>query len=153
MCRNQNELENEMRKFNNFLNKTILGASKTYYTKELEKRRKELNILDDKDFENEYEKYIINNEDILENQIAQTSIDFINLCENIDLLMALKSLSALEQSVIFLLYNKDLSQQKISKILNLDYRSISRIKLRAFDKLKKHLKDGDWNEWKIRENI
>lgn len=143
MCKNHKELENEMQKFNNFLNKTILGASKKYYSKELEKRRRELNILDDKNFENEYEKYIINNEDILENQIAQTALDFINLCENFDLLMALKSLSALEQSVIFLLYNKNLSQQKISKILNMNYRSISRIKLRAFDKLKKQLKDGD----------
>ena len=143
MCKNQKKLENEMQRFNNFVNKTIIGASKRYYAKELEKRRNELNILDDDELDNKYEKYMINNEDILENQIAKTAFDYINFCESFDLFMALKSLSAIEQSVIFLLYYKDLSQQNIAKILNLDFRSISRIKIRAIKKLKKQLKGCD----------
>lgn len=143
MCKNQKNLENEMQRFNSFVNKTIIGASKKYYAKELEKRRNELNILDDDELDNKYEKYMINNEDILENQIAKTAFDFINFCENLDLFMALKSLSAIEQSVIFLLYYQDLSQQNIAKILNVDFRTISRIKIRAIGKLKKKLKGCD----------
>lgn len=140
MCKNQKELENEMQKFNNFLNKTIICASKKYYTKELEKRRKELNLINDDEFCETLEKYIINNEDILGNQIVQTAIDFINLCENFDLFVALKSLSAIEQSVIFLLYERDFSIEKTSKILKIHVNSVSRIKKRAFVKIKNELK-------------
>lgn len=64
-----------------------------------------------------------------------------NIETNLQLNDAIKSLSAIEQSVIFLLFHEDLSQDEAAKILEICSRSVSRIKLRAIDKLKKYLKE------------
>ena len=72
--------------------------------------------------------------------IGNFFFDFINFCENFNLHCALKSLSAIEQEVLFLLYSKELSQEEVANILNICSKSVSRIKLRAFDKIRKFLK-------------
>ena len=59
---------------------------------------------------------------------------------------AMKSLSAIEQAVIFLLFQEDLSQEEAGKILEICSKSVSRIKLRAIGKLKKYLKGDLENE-------
>ena len=62
----------------------------------------------------------------------------------IQLKNALKSLTAIEQSVIFLLFQEELSQDEAAKILEIWSKSVSRIKVRAIEKLRKYLK-GDLN--------
>lgn len=143
MCKNQKELENEMQKFNNFLNKTIICASKDYYRKELARKRIELNLLEEQSLEENLEHFLQYNQAFFDIQYAQNAIEFINLCENLSLFMALKSLSVLEQSVIFLLFNEDLSNEETAKKLNLHPISVSRIKRRTLNKLRKILKEGD----------
>ena len=145
MCKKQENLE-EFKKFNNFLNKTIIGLSKDFYRKELRNKRKELTILDTEEFEDDFEKYLKYNEVFLEIQSAKNAIDFINYCDNADLYNGLKSLSAIEQSVIFLFFGADLSNEGIAEVLNIHKYSVSRIKSRALDKLRKILKDGDLYE-------
>ncbi len=143
MCKNQNELENEMQKFNNFLNKTILGASKDYYRKELEKKRKELKILDNQSVEENLQNYLQYSQSFFEIQSAKNAIEFINLCEDLNLFLALKSLSAVEQTVIFLFYSKEFSNAEIANQLKMHPFSISRIRGRALNKLRKILKEGE----------
>ena len=71
---------------------------------------------------------------------AFSTIDDIE--NTLELNSALQSLSAIEQSVIFLLFKEDLSQDDAAKILEICSKSVSRIKLRAIDKLRKYNK-GD----------
>ena len=146
MCKNQKDFENEAQKFNNFLNKTIIGTSKEYYRKELEKRRRELKVLDNELVEENLEKYLQYSQSFFEIQSAKSAIDFINLCENLNLYLALKSLSAIEQTVIFLLYSEDFSSKEVSKILNLHISTVSKVKSRSLRKLRKNLKEGDLYE-------
>lgn len=146
MCKNQKNLENEMQRFNSFVNKTIIGASKDYYRKELEKKRRELRLLDNQSLEEDFEDYLQYSQSFFEIQSAKNAIEFINLCENLSLFIALKSLSAIEQSVIFLQYSEELTNEETGKELNLHPISVSRIKNRALSKLKKILKEGDSNE-------
>ena len=71
-----------------------------------------------------------------------SDIDTIDL--SLQLKNALKSLTAIEQSVIFLLFQEELSQDEAAKILEIWSKSVSRIKVRAIEKLRKYLK-GDLN--------
>lgn len=128
--------------FNSFLNKVIIFSGKEFYRKELKNRKRELELLDNDSFENIFIDTYIYEENFFENQTSKDVLDFINFCENLNLHCALKSLSAIEQEVIFLLYIKELSQEEAAKILNICSKSVSRIKIRAFDKLRKFLK-GD----------
>jgi len=128
--------------FNSFLNKVIIFSGKEFYRKELKNRKRELELLDNDSFENIFIDTYIYEEKFFENQTSKDVLDFINFCENLNLHCALKSLSAIEQEVIFLLYSKELSQEEAAKILNVCSKSVSRIKVRAFDKLRKFLK-GD----------
>ena len=119
-------------KFNNYLNKTIIMSSKKYY-------KKELNI-------NSKEKLILNNEDyinFLECFDTITSSYFEKIDNKLQLNTALSKLSVIEQAVIFLLFQEDISQEDAAQILNICSKSVSRIKLRAIDKIKKYLKKGD----------
>ena len=69
-----------------------------------------------------------------------------NITNTLELNNAMKSLSAIEQAVIFLLFQEDLSQEEAGKILEICSKSVSRIKLRAIGKLKKYLKGDLENE-------
>ena len=71
---------------------------------------------------------------------ANSTVD--DLLDNLELENALGSLSAIEQSVIFLLFKEELSQEEAAKILEICSKSVSRIKLRAINKLRKYLQGG-----------
>ena len=60
---------------------------------------------------------------------------------------ALNCLSDIEQAVIFLLFNEQLSQDEAAEILKIWSKSISRIKLRAIEKLRNYL-EGDFENEK-----
>ena len=67
--------------------------------------------------------------------------------ENIlDLNNAIESLSAIEQSVIFLLFHEDMTQDEAANILEVYSKTISKIKVRAIRKLKEKMKGDVKNE-------
>lgn len=137
---NKFDSKEKIYEFNSFLNKVIIFSGKEFYRKEIRNKRREIELLDNDNFENLFDNTYINEEDVFFNQPSKDVIEFISYCENLNLHCALKSLSAIEQEVIFLLYTKELSQDEAAKILNICSKSVSRIKLRAFDKIRKFFK-------------
>lgn len=108
------------KRFNNFLNKTIILSSKRYFKREVNISNKEQMLVDDN-----------SHTSVLNSASNSTNNDF-DLVENcLELNTALSKLSEIEQTVIFLLYNKELSQDEASKILEICSKSVSRIKIRA----------------------
>lgn len=126
--------------FNSFLNKTIVLCSKRYYKAELTTNLTELKIMDDENY-TEYMKDFIKIDDDVYNSIDVDN--FIDLCENPVLIRALKSLSKIEMTVIFLLFEKQLTSREASKILKICSDSVTRINKRALRKLKEYLKGDD----------
>ena len=124
---NSNNYKEE--RFDSYLNKIIIFSSKGYF-------KKQMNIFDK-------ERTIVDKEDSCA-LLKCVTID--NIENTLELNSALNSLSAIEQSVLFLLFKEDLSQDDAAKILEICSKSVSRIKLRAIDKLKKYLKEDLENE-------
>ena len=122
-------------RFDSFLNKTIILSSRTYFKKQSNISNKEKTIVDNED----YSAYL---QDVIASDAHLSDIDTIDL--SLQLKNALKSLTAIEQSVIFLLFQEELSQDEAAKILEIWSKSVSRIKVRAIEKLRKYLK-GDLN--------
>ena len=121
-------------KFDSFINKIIILSSKAYFKKQMKIVNKEKTIIDDE------ESSVLEGVSVLNSALSATTIAGI---ENVlELNNAIQSLSAIEQSVIFLLFKEDLSQEDAAKILEICSKSVSRIKLRAIDKLRKYIK-GD----------
>lgn len=124
--------EEKDKRFNNFSNKTIILSSKRYFKKEINISNKEQMLVDD------------NSHTSVLNSVANSATTDFDLVENcLELNTALSKLSEIEQTVIFLLYNKELSQDEASKILEICSKSVSRIKIRAINKLRKYMKGGD----------
>ena len=122
-------------RFDSFLNKTIILSSRTYFKKQSNISNKEKTIVDNED----YSAYL---QDFIASDAHLSDIDTIDL--SLQLKNALNSLTAIEQSVIFLLFQEELSQDEAAKILEIWSKSVSRIKVRAIEKLRKYLK-GDLN--------
>lgn len=137
---NKNDFKEE--KFNSFLNKTIILSSRQYYRNEVNKNLKEYRIIDDenyKEYLNNYLKYDLDFN-------FKNKNNFINLCENSALINALKSLSSIEMTVIFLLFEERFTSNEASKILKICSDSVTRIKRRALKKIEKYFKGSDENE-------
>lgn len=128
--------------FNNFLNKTIIFSSKKYYKTKVSRDSRELKILDNDTYSEYLNKYMNYNE-VYE---CESMDQFIERCENISLVLGLKSLSDIEKTVIFLLFEEQLTSSEASKILKICSDSVTRIKRRALKKIAKHLKGGISNE-------
>ena len=130
----ENKKSDEEKMFDSFLNKTIILSSKKYYKGEIEKDFKEVKIMDDEnyaDYLQDYLKYGFN--DVCN---CKDITNFIDLCNNSTLVLALKSLSKIEMTVIFLLFEEQLTSSEASKILKICSDSVTRIKRRALKKLK-----------------
>ncbi len=132
---NKNDFNEE--RFDSFLNKTIILSSKDYFRKQMSLSNKERTIVDDEDYSAFLQGITMLNG-------AFSTID--NITNTLELNNAMRSLSAIEQAVIFLLFQEDLSQDEAAKILEICSKSVSRIKLRAIDKLKRYLKEDLRNE-------
>ena len=124
---NGNDYKEE--RFDSYLNKIIIFSSKWYFKKQMNIYNKERTIIDEEEDSSALLKAIT----------MSSAID--NIENTLELNSALKSLSAIEQSVLFLLFKEDLSKDDAAKILEICSKSVSRIKLRAIDKLKKYLKE------------
>ena len=126
------ELENEERRFESFINKTIIMSSKRYFKKEANTNRKEQFTFDD----------------TLHPFACTFDSDFFSVVDDkLELNNAITVLSEIEQSVIFLLFFEDLSQEDAAQILEICSKSVSRIKVRALEKMKEYLK-GDMEDGK-----
>lgn len=131
---NESELS---KKFDSFLTKTIILSSKRYYKDEITRDFKELKIIDDEDYSEYIKKYV----KYEEKAYSQMNIDnFVEQLENSKLVYALKSLSNVEMTVIFLLFQEQLTSKEASQILKICSDSVTRIKRRAFKKIEKYLK-------------
>lgn len=120
-------------RFDSYLNKIIIYSSKKYFKKQMNIANNEKAI----DIENESNNSFY---DLITLKNSFSTIDNIDV--SIELDTALKSLSAIEQSVIFLLYQENLTHEEAAKILEIWTRSVTRIKMRAIEKLRKYL-EGD----------
>lgn len=138
---NKNAFKEE--RFDSFLNKTIILSSKQYYRNEINKRLKEYRIIDDESCA----EYVDNNLKYDFTDILNKNKDnFIDLCENSALISALKSLSDIEMTVIFLLFEEQLTSRESSKILKICSDSVTRIKRRALKKIEKYMKESECDE-------
>lgn len=117
-------------KFDTFLNKTIIFSSKWYFKNQMKVVNNEKFIVDDDQFSSSLNNIYFNSD-----TIAFDKIDNI-----LDLSKAIQKLSAIEQAVIFLLFQKDLKQDDVADILEIYTRSVRRIEIRALRKLEKYLK-------------
>lgn len=132
---NANNFKKE--RFDSYLNKTIILSSKNYFKKQVNIANKEKNIIDDKDYSAYLQKFI---------EDGQYFSGFDNVELSLQLENAIQSLTAIEQSVIFLLFQEELTEDEAATILEIWSKSVSRIKVRAIEKLKKHLKGDFKNE-------
>lgn len=118
-------------RFDSFLNKTIILSSRTYFKKQINIINKERTIVD-MDYSTFLSDFIVLNHKV-------SYIDDIDI--SLQLNSALKTLSAIEQAVIFLLFYEDFTQSEVAEILEIYSKTISKIKIRAIDKLKKFFKE------------
>lgn len=128
-----NNYKNE--RFDSFLNRTIILTSRTYFKKQMNIIDKERTIVDNEDYSSFLQGFI----DLNNPFCAVEEIE-----EKMQLNAALESLSAIEQAVLFLLFKKELSQNEAAQILEIYSKTVSKIKIRAIEKLKK-IMEGDLN--------
>jgi len=132
------ELEILEARFDSFLNRTIVGASMNYYNKQRKYEYRELQIINNEDYEEYLKPYLAEEEDGF-------SCVFEGLEDNYVLNCGVESLSINEKTVIFLYFKKHYSTSEIAQIMNIREQSVSRIKTRALDKLKMFMKGFELN--------
>ena len=120
-------------RFDSYLNKTIILTSRTYFKKQMNTIKKERAIVDDTN----YSTFL---KDFMTFENVFFSIDEIDV--SLQLKSAINSLSAIEQAVIFLLFEEELSQGETAEILKIYSKTVSKTKIRAIRKLKELMK-GD----------
>ena len=126
------QLNGREEKFDSYLNKTIILSSKYYFKKQIKMKGREQTILNNEEYSLFLQKFITEKDTFSSVERVDTSLQ---------LKKALESLSAIEQSVIFLLFQEELTQQEAPEILEVYTKTISKIKIRAINKLKKHLEE------------
>ena len=131
----ENKNDFQEARFVSYLNKIIIFASKGYFKKQMSIINKERTVVND-----DYDEVA------LKFALKDTLFDLEKNEDILDLNKAIESLSAIEQSVIFLLFHEDLTQDEAANILEVYSKTISKIKIRAINKLKKELKGENTNE-------
>ena len=126
------QLHEREEKFDSFLNKIIILSSKYYYKKQMRINGRENTIIDNEEYSQFLQKFITEKDTFSSVERIDTSLQ---------LKKALESLSAIEQEVIFLLFQKELTQREAAEILEVYTKTISKIKIRAIHKLKKYLEE------------
>ena len=132
----ENKSSKDLR-FDSYLTKTIILSTKKYFSKKMDCMENEDTISDNMDYSTIMPKSAFENSPFF-------SIENINTY--MDLKTALNCLSDMEQAVIFLLYNEDLTQKDAADILEIYSKTVSKIKIRAILKLKKYFGEETENE-------
>ena len=130
----EKEPEDKVEWFDSYLNKAIIYASVDYFRKQVLYNNREPKLVDDE----QYTNYI--------DEIAGSEKEIYNI-DDMVLSNAIAKLSDIEQAVIFLRYNKDLTREETSKILDILETSTSRIAKRALKKLR-NLIEEDYKDEK-----
>ena len=130
------QLSERKKKFENLINKTIVLSWRRYFKEEYTKEQIDQKLIDDERYE-QYIEQIAFQEDKC--KVSDTN-DLIEQIDNINLLKALKSLSDIEMTVVFLLFEKQFTSSEASKILEFCSDSVTRIKRRAIRKLQDYMK-------------
>lgn len=126
------QLNGREEKIDSYLNKTIILSSKYYFKKQMKMKGREQAILNNEEYSLFLQRFITEKDTFSSVERVDTSLQ---------LKKALESLSAIEQAVIFLLFQEELTQQEAAEILEVYTKTISKIKIRAINKLKKHLEE------------
>lgn len=132
------ELEILEARFDSFLNRTIVGASMNYYNKQKKYEYRELQIIDNEDYEEYLKPYLAEEDDGFSRVFEGFEDNYVLNC-------GVESLSMNEKTVIFLYFKKHYSTSEIAQIMNVREQSVSRIKTRALDKLKMFMKGFELN--------
>ncbi len=132
---NKNAYKEE--RFDSFLNKTIIMSSKLYFKRQMNFVNRENTIVDNKNFSSFLQGFIEVNNPFMAIDELESRIVLNN---------ALNCLSDIEQAVIFLLFNEELSQAEAGEILEIYSKTISKIKIRAIEKLRKYMEGDSKNE-------
>lgn len=132
------ELEILEARFDSFLNRTIVGASMNYYNKQKKYEYRELQIIDNEDYEEYLKPYLAEEDDGFSRVFEGFEDNYVLNC-------GVESLSINEKTVIFLYFKKHYSTSEIAQIMNVREQSVSRIKTRALDKLKMFMKGFELN--------
>lgn len=132
------ELEILEARFDSFLNRTIVGASMNYYNKQKKYEYRELQIIDNEDYEEYLKPYLAEEDDGFSRVFDGFEDNYVLNC-------GVESLSINEKTVIFLYFKKHYSTSEIAQIMNIREQSVSRIKTRALDKLKMFMKGFELN--------
>lgn len=127
------ELEILEARFDSFLNRTIVGASMNYYNKQRKYECRELQIIDNEDYEEYLKPYLAEEDDGFSRVFEGFEDNYVLNC-------GVESLSDSEKTVIFLYFKKHYGTSEIAQIMNIREQSVSRIKKRALDKLKMFMK-------------
>lgn len=101
------QLHEREEKFDSFLNKIIILSSKYYYKKQMRINGRENTIIDNEESSQFLQKFITEKDTFSSVERIDTSLQ---------LKKALESLSAIEQAVIFLLFQKELTQREAAEI-------------------------------------
>ena len=125
------ESDSKIKQFDSFINKTIIGTSKLFFKREMRKL----------DIE---ENFIENTFSLNEASLSSCNKDEYDIDTKLLLQKAISQLSDIEQAVIFLLFDRDLPLEASAKELNIYIQSISRIKKRTLEKLRKILEEDDF---------
>ena len=123
-------------RFDSFLNKTIILSSRSYFIKQMNLMSKEKVIVDNEDYYTLLHSFIECNRSISDIEKIESKLQFNK---------ALNCLSNIEQAVIFLLFEEELSQKEAARILDLYSKTISKIKIRAINKLRKYYEGENEN--------
>ena len=117
-------------KFDSFLNKTIILSSKDYFKRTMNRIDKERTIVDDEEYSS-----------VIYEKMNSTS-DFDKVDTKMELKTALNCLSEIEQAVIFLLFNEELTRNETAEILKLYESTVSNYMamLEIIERKKKMLK-------------
>ena len=125
-------------KFDSFLTKTIILSSKKYFKKQIKMSSKEQTIFDNEGCCSLVESFLDLNKELED--------DYEKIDVSLSMKDALNSLSAIEQAVIFFLFKEELTQNEIAQILEIYSKTVSKIKIRSIEKLKKYFKGDLKNE-------
>lgn len=118
------------KEFDSFINKIIIFSSKEYFRKQMKYGNNERYIIDNEDYCDYLENHTLSN--VYDSQIERAEISM--LLQN-----ALSCLSDLEQAAFILSYKLGLNSKEVSKRLKIHEKSLSRLKRRSEEKLRKYL--------------
>lgn len=131
-------LEGLETKFKDFLNKTIIGASKDYYKTQMKYQLKELQIIDNEDYKEYLKPYVSQEDEGFSHVLDGFGNNYVLNC-------AIESLSVIERTAISLCFKEGYTTSEIAQIMRIREQSVSRIKRRALDKLEMFMKGYDLN--------